>query len=127
MVMRVRIFDAKPDRDRVQEQGFVSGGAFGAQVVAGLEHQLVSSRRHPALGQYRRIGAPVVVCEHLGKQNRRAPVQIIEPDQQAVGRNPARGVENMSGQVSLGHGYPAFQAAPFLCNRFGHCSSWPVH
>lgn len=127
MVVRVRIFDAKPDWDRVEEQGFVSGDGFGAKVVAGLEHQLVSSRRHPPFGQNWRIGAPVVVCDHLGKQNRRAPVQIIKPDQQAIGRNPARGVENMSGQVSLGHGNPAFQAAPFLCNRFGHCSSWRVH
>lgn len=119
MVVRLGVFYSKSDRHRIKKQGFVACGAGGAKIVTCLKNKLISSGFHLSARKDRAVGASVVIGDHFGQQNRSLSIEIIKPDRQSMGRHPARGIKDMGGQVSLGHGIPAGLAAPFLCNRLG--------
>ena len=101
--MCARVRDAEADRDDVQKARCLGRGGGRVQIGARVKLQLIGAGGELPLRQDRGIGAPVIIRDLARQMDTALPVEPVEVDGQTCRRAASRGIQNMSGQVALGH------------------------
>ena len=95
MVMRALVGKAETDRDDIEEHRPLAGAA---EIIAGMETQLIDAGFHRLAGQQRRVAAAVVIGLDRLDQQQGIALDPVEIDAQPPGRLAERGIEHMSRQ-----------------------------
>jgi hypothetical protein len=103
VVMRVGVGHAEPDRDHVEEERISPGLPRGAQVIPGGEVQFIRAGGKGFGRQNGAVGPPVIIRDHGDDLAQRALFDPEEGDRHSGGRCAGGSIEDMGGQVSLGH------------------------
>lgn len=103
VVVGVGIGHAEADRHNIKEQRIGQIAARGAEVIAGVEDQLVDARLELVGGQDRTVGPPVVIGDEIDKFGPRLSGQAEQRHRNAFGGQTGGGVEDMGRKVSFGH------------------------